>query len=161
MTVVTRYFGGVDPGGTGALAIVNQSGQMVAVEAMPMQDKRVTAALLRPWTEIDVELWGIEHVASMPKQGLQSMFNFGARWGVVHGALGARHRAVIDVRPATWKKTFRIGGDQKAQKAKARRLASEYWPTFADVFVAAGGEGKAEAALIAKHVQMMKMGIEA
>lgn len=149
--IYRTLYGGADPGGSGALAIVDDAGHLVRVDDMPFIDGRVTAAALTPWANIDVEVWGIELVSTRPGEGRTSAFNFGARWGILHGALGARH-AVADVRPADWKKAYSIGGELKGQKDKARRLCSERWPDHHERFALAKHDGRAEAALIALYM---------
>ncbi len=148
---IVSYYGGADPGGTGALAIVRNDGALVRLDDMPMIDGRVVAGALNQWAMVDVEAWGIELVGSRPGEGRTSAFNFGARWGILHGTLGARH-AVADVRPADWKKAYSIGGALDKQKAKARRLCSERWPEWHESFALAKHDGRAEAALIALYM---------
>ncbi len=157
------YVIGIDPGLSGALALLDESGHLLVVDDMPQVDKRVTAALLRPWLNAVTlqpslkPVVGIELVGAMPKQGVASTFKFGAAWGVVHGAFGADHR-VIDVRPQDWKATHKIHGDRDGQKEKARRLAIERWPDMAERFARKKDSGRAEAALIAEHVRQLIAG---
>lgn len=151
---------GIDPGLTGAIAVLRHDGQLLDVDDMPTTDGRVTAQMLRRW--LDLAPWeghtptvGIELVHAMPKQGVSSTFKFGATWGLVHGAFGATGHRIIDIRPQDWKKTFHIGGPRDGQKEKARRLAIERWPDHAQAFARKKDAGRAEAALIAEHTRQL------
>lgn len=151
---------GIDPGITGAIAVLDRTGTLLDVDDMPTIDGRVTAQLLGRW--LDLAPWeghtptvGIELVHAMPKQGVSSTFKFGATWGLAHGAFGATGHRIIDVRPQDWKKTFHIGGERSGQKEKARRLAIERWPSQADRFARKKDAGRAEAALIAEHTRQL------
>ncbi|MEL6984609.1 MAG: hypothetical protein AAFO29_19430 [Actinomycetota bacterium] len=147
---------GVDPGLSGAIALLDHLGELISVNDMPVIDGRVTAALLNVWSNEHAitgpkPVVGIEFVHSMPKQGVASSFKFGASWGLVHGYFGGAGHRVIDVRPQDWKKRFHLGKD----KEKARRLAIERWPDHAQAFARKKDAGRAEAALIAEHVRQL------
>lgn len=145
MTVII----GVDPGLSGAIALLGLDGQLHHVADMPTADGRVTPGALAWWLGHDDAVVGIELVHSMPGQGVSSTFKFGASWGVVHGAFGAVGCRVVDVRPQDWKRTFKLGKD----KDKARRLAAERWPGSAMEFARKKDAGRAEAALIAEYTR--------
>jgi crossover junction endodeoxyribonuclease RuvC len=144
---------GVDPGKSGAIALIHSDGTLVAVYDMPLAGSIVSAQLLA-----DLEFWSdgrhgtvvIEDVHSMPKQGVASSFSFGRSLGVVEGVFAGAGRPLVYVSPAKWKRALGLTSD----KGMSRRRAIETWPTKAHLFKRVKDEGRAEAALIALwHVQ--------
>lgn len=137
----------VDPGKTGAVAALDQDGNLHDTWDMPVIDKRVCAPLLAdllvPLQRV-AELCVIEDVHAMPKQGVTSMFTFGRGLGVVEGvALGAGI-PVRWVSPAKWKRALGLSPD----KGASRRRAIELWPAQSAMFARVKDDGRAEAALI-------------
>lgn len=143
---------GIDPGVTGAIALVTTGGQLVNVFDMP-------AFKINGKSKIDVHQLGsilrdanydqaravIELVGAMPGQGVTSMFTFGFAAGAVHGAIGALGIPLDTVTPGKWKAHFRLGKD----KDEARQLATRKWPH--GPFSRKKDAGRAEAALIALY----------
>ena len=96
---MTRLYCGIDPGLTGAIALVNADGSLFAVEDMPVQARgsgrvrhEVDAAgllhLLRPHAGA-IAFGLVERVGARPGQGVASMFSLGHSTGVLDGVLGA------------------------------------------------------------------------
>jgi len=142
---------GIDPGLSGAGAIVDDDGSLLSVFDMPTMGektrKRIDASLVsRLIREIGPSLAIIEDVHSMPGQGLSSTFSFGRSAGVVDGVLAALEVPVRFVDPRAWKKAYRLS----ASKEDSRRAAIEMWPKHAHLFERAKDHGRAEAALIAR-----------
>lgn len=142
---------GVDPGNTGAIAIVDATGALICVEDMPI-------FTIKGKAKIDVHGLGriiaehaangrgiIEQVGAMPKQGVSSVFTFGFAAGAVHGAMGALAIPLDTVTPQKWKAHFRLSKDKDA----ARQLATRRWPH--GPFTLKKHHGRAEAALIALY----------
>ena len=143
---------GVDPGATGAIAILDQYGQILDLIDMPASDGMVfgsviAAHVLEHWAGPAQTVAWVEHVHAMPKQGVASTFKFGTAWGVVLGALSALNVPTHLVTPSTWKRTAGLTSD----KGQARRRASERWPSHAAMFARVKDDGRAEACLIAEH----------
>ncbi len=140
---MTLSYLGIDPGATGAIALVIHTGELWWVEDMP--DPLHGAAiesLLRnegPFTA------AVEDVHSMPGQGVASSFKFGKHFGMVLGALGYAHIPYTLVTPNRWKKAQRVTADKDTSRARAIEL----WPSHADKFKRKKDNGRAEAALIA------------
>lgn len=140
---------GVDPGLTGALALLDSYGQLLDVHDMPVMGKGVSARgvadIIRDFqTDIREVVCVIEDVHSMPKQGVASSFGFGRSKGVVEGAAAAAGLRIIYVTPALWKRQMKV----TAKKGSSRDLATDRWPKFADQFKRVKDDGRAEAALI-------------
>ena len=145
---------GVDPGKTGAIALVDSYGVLITVHDMPLAGGIVSATLvaqLEDWHLDEDGLFGgfgpavIEDVHSMPKQGVASSFGFGRSKGVVEGVFAGAGRPLVYVAPSKWKKDLALSAD----KDGARRRAIELWPAKAQLFARVKDDGRAEAALIA------------
>jgi hypothetical protein len=70
----------------------------------------------------------VERVASMPKQGVASTFNFGASYGAVRSVLAALLIPTHLIAPAVWKKHFRLDSDKEKARALALRLLAASQP---------------------------------
>ena len=147
---------GIDPGLTGAIAAVDRE-RLVWVIDMPTVNNQVAVPLLDqlynpneygPWDLCGDEPVAIEHVHSMPKQGVASTFAFGKAYGVVLGYMSANGHRITHVAPTEWKRTFTLTGKDKDA---ARLLAIELWPDMANMFSRKKDCGRADAALIALH----------
>ena len=110
---------GIDPGKNGGIAIVGDD-----VFVLSLSNK----------TEMDIYEWIIdaprpdkcflEKVASMPGQGVKSMFSFGKSYGFLIGLLTATQIPFEFVRPLTWQKALscQSKGDKNVTKSKAQQL---------------------------------------
>lgn len=150
---------GIDPGVSGAIAALDQrDGALMWLEDMPALDKHVNAAALADLLEVeDIALAAVEAVHAMPKQGVTSSFNFGRSYGVVLGVLAALDAPVTHLRPTVWKKAAGLTADKSA----SRRLATDIWPAHADAFKLVKHDGRAEAALLARHAWLSMWGLAA
>lgn len=140
---------GVDPGATGAIAALDAAtGDLVWIEDMPTLDKRVQAPLLTDLLagEIIVAAW-IEQVGGWAGQAAGGAFRFGHSTGTVTGVLGALRAPLHEVTPANWKKAAKVSKD----KGSSRRAAIALWPAHSGLFARVKDDGRAEAALIARH----------
>ena len=141
---------GVDCGLSGAWALLDDSGRLVAVGDMPASDGAVSAHLLTTELDMpDVDEWArvavVEIAGAMPGQGVSTTWKFARATGVVEGVLAGLGWPVHTVTPATWKRGLGLGKDKAASRAMAARL----WPDMADRFKRVKDDGRAEAALIA------------
>lgn len=142
---------GVDPGISGAIALLDEHGALIEVRDMP-----VVGGLVSAHGIVDLLEWQIrkhddranaviEDVHSMPKQGVASSFGFGRSKGVVEGVIAGLSVSIVYVSPAKWKKALGLSAD----KGVCRRRAIELWPGDAQLFKRVKDDGRAEAALIA------------
>ena len=142
---------GVDPGASGALALLD--GATLIVQDVPTvvvkRSRRVVeindAGLARLVDELRPEVAWIEQVHAMPKQGVSSSFSFGASYGLIRGILIGKAIPYFLVTPHEWKREFRLSSD----KQEARLLASRMFPEYAQTFSRTRDDGRAEAALLA------------
>lgn len=142
----------IDPGKTGAVALLDPTGTLVDIADMAeMYGGAVLSPALLKTTMLDlccdlpasVSVCVVEAVNSHA-MGRQSAFNFGQSLGTCRTmplALGIR---VVDVTPAVWKKAMRLGNDKNVARARA----AERWPEHADRFKRVKDDGRAEAALL-------------
>jgi crossover junction endodeoxyribonuclease RuvC len=140
---------GIDPGVTGAWAIIDHRGNLVLVGDLPVAGegarRMVAGAVLadiikhhRPDRAV------VERVGAMPGQGVASMFKFGQAVGTVVGVLAALAVPTLYVAPAVWKRHHNLPAD----KESARQRALELWPARASDFARKLDHGRAEASLI-------------
>lgn len=126
---------GIDPGVSGAIALIGLHGELHHVFDMPTMTltgtrQQVNAAelakMLYPWKHYVGMTAYLEQVSAMPGQGVSSMFGFGTSYGIVQGVLGALQIPVCLVTPQAWKK--RAGIPPKSEKDKARAIAQQLYP---------------------------------
>jgi crossover junction endodeoxyribonuclease RuvC len=125
---------GIDPGITGAIAILNDELRCISIVDMPIMPLGLKRQQVNPAglhsildfapSPMDVTIY-LEQVASMPHQGVGSMFNFGMSYGMIQGICAAMSLSLILVRPATWKKAASLIGKPKDA---ARTLAQQLYP---------------------------------
>ena len=147
---------GIDPGNSGAIALLNSRLECLHVEDMPVmalngKKQQVNAVevsrIFERWKNLSSEplVAFVEAVNAMPGQGVSSMFNFGMGYGIIQGVLATERIPFILVRPNEWKKR---AGLIHAEKDKARTVAQQLYPGVdlsrkKDI-------GKADAILIAR-----------
>ena len=139
---------GIDPGNTGALAFLDDDGDIREIEDMPVVAGFVNPALLVNlivgYGPIKIAV--VEAVHSHPKQGVASVWKFGVGYGMVHGVLAALKIPVVHAQPGVWKKRWGLIGKDKGF---SRQRAMERWPTHSDTFKRVKDDGRAEACLMA------------
>lgn len=145
---------GVDPGATGALAMLDTDLDALVVRDMPNALVRTGKTQRRQISEVwladllhafDPDHAWIERVHALPRQGVTSSFSFGLAYGLVRGVLAALQVPVSLVTPNEWKRHFRLGPD----KHEARLVAARLFPASAHAFARSADDGRAEAALLA------------
>lgn len=142
---------GIDPGLSGALAVLDADGGIALLADLPvirdrslawidggaMQTTLLDAIQGRPCRTV------VERVSAMPRQGIASAFTFGVGLGSILATLQTLRLPIELVTAATWKLALGLGKDKRASIDKARLL----FPT-ADLILAKH-DGRAEALLIA------------
>ena len=108
---------GIDPGKSGALALLTEDGQCTVV---PFQESAYTAILKAASGPSSVCC--VEKVGAMPGQGVVSMFNFGHNLGYIEGLLQAFDIPYQLVPPKTWKKEFSVTSDKNTSIEVCRKL---------------------------------------
>lgn len=158
---------GIDPGLDGGIALWDGSKLQLAV--MPTigtkgKGKReldiwALSALLTRWNVDSVHVY-LERVASMPKQGVASMFSFGYGYGAINGILAAVCAPYTLVTPPTWQKPMIGLGHDDAKKVAAVR-AKQLFPGVDFLATPRSKEphsGLVDAALIAYYGRLHRLG---
>lgn len=146
------YIMGVDPGLSGAIALLDGRGALVAAVDMPVADKAVSASALRAIIDgfgvVPTEAW-VEHLWARAdlKHGAPVAFRLGRSFGIVEGVLGGMGIPTRLAAPVSWKRHHGLSKDKEASRALALRL----WPNDAERFARKKDEARAEAALIARY----------
>lgn len=139
---------GIDPGKSGALAILYDDGQ-VETHAF---DAGVYTHTLKAVRGVDSIICCVEKVSAMPGQGVVSMFNFGHNLGFIEGLLRAYGIPYQLVPPQTWKKEFSLNSD----KAKSIEVCQKLFPNanlLATIRSRKPSDGIAEAILMAEYAR--------
>lgn len=149
---------GIDPGLSGAFAILEENGQLIDAGDLPLigtkAQCRIDAANFATLVRrLPLRCAVVEQVNAMPGQGVSSMFRFGQSLGTVVGVLAACSIPIVWVTPAKWKNASGLSSD----KEHSRQRAIETWPSHSSLFARKKDHGRAEAALIAlwgiRHAQ--------
>jgi crossover junction endodeoxyribonuclease RuvC len=154
---ISPYRIGIDPGVSGALALIapdDSLSDLIDMPTMLLTGKRQTVnaaelgKVLRGWLMGSHSTIAIlEQVSAMPGQGVSSMFSFGTSYGIVQGVMAALQIPLHFVRPQAWKQ--RAGIPPKSEKDLARTVAQRLYPAASlerkkDI-------GRADAILIARY----------
>jgi crossover junction endodeoxyribonuclease RuvC len=177
-------FAFVDPGLSGAIAVVDTESGEARVFDMPTTPANVSVLPPRPSNErakskkkskvrkpvkrmVDPHALGdllrteqpsrvvVERVGAMPGQGVTSMFNFGKGFGTVLGVAGGLGIPVELVSPAVWKSGLGLIG---TSKDRSREEAAKLYPSLAGSLVLKKHDGRAEALLIGRHFLLAQLG---
>lgn len=153
------FYLGIDPGISGALAVLDSKADIVDIFDMPTLEvvsgkskkQRVNPQGIVAELGLfkDQGLRGIiEQVNAMPGQGVTSMFSFGRALGVLEGVLAGLLIPYEHVTPTVWKKIMKLNTSKDA----SRELAMRTWPHKAEMFKRKKDDGRAEAALLALYL---------
>lgn len=145
---------GIDPGASGAIAILDMEKGYLSVIDMPTHQierngktkNEISAQLVaRHLEELQPDHVWLERVGAMPGQGVSSMFQFGRSVGTIEGIIAALRLPISYVTPQKWQKAsgMRVGKDGSRQRAQ------ELFPAFAQHFSRVKDNGRSDAALIA------------
>jgi crossover junction endodeoxyribonuclease RuvC len=143
---------GIDPGLTGAIAIVSPTDEVILCTDLPLTDEdkpSVDGNLLyrlidkfMPCTVV------VEKVHAMPGQGVTSMFNFGKSYGTILTAVKIAGANLLGITPQVWKKAQ---GLIKTEKEDSRQLALKKYPAAFKSLLRKKDHGRAEALLICDY----------
>jgi crossover junction endodeoxyribonuclease RuvC len=154
---------GIDPGLYGAIGVLTDQGQFLAVHDMPrvlvnpsaVVKERVDGAALRSLLQ-DLQLTRtisyvvVERVHAHPDQGVSSVFSFGHSLGVIEGVLASLKLTYELVTPQAWKKYYKLTGKKKDAKEQGRAVAIKLFPD-APLGLKKHAD-RAEALLLARYV---------
>jgi crossover junction endodeoxyribonuclease RuvC len=145
---------GIDPGARGAVAVLDEAGQLVDVLDMPVTTEAngrsaTNAPLLAGiLARAHARIAFCEFVASRPTDAKVAAFAFGRARGVIEGVCGALGLPIVFLTPPAWKRLVDIpSGAESKDLARTRAIAR--WPAHAEMFKRKADVDRAEAALIA------------
>ncbi len=149
---------GIDPGLTGAIAIM-QNNKVLDIIDMPVMaegkknKRQLNSAQLVSIIKKNIEsneevAVVVEQVNAMPGQGVTSMFNFGQTFGAIKGVCAALELPIFFVRPSKWKKYFEL---INASKDSSRTKAIEMYPSLSNHLAKKKDVNKSDAILIARY----------
>lgn len=162
---------GIDPGASGAIAILHD-GTPVMLYDTPVTKRKAggyevaasaVVGVLRSIYAMPDEVGAhtsavLEQVGAMPGNGGSSMFRFGESFGIVKGVLAALRIGYVTVSPPRWKKHFGLIG---ADKDCSRTLCIQRWPNIAHQLQRKKDNGRSDAVLIARWAWENEMGASA
>lgn len=144
-----KTYVGIDPGKSGALAIISSSGD---IQVIPF-DATAYVELLNSLSLMETSIkCCVEKVGAMPGQGVVSMFNFGHNLGFIEGVLRACGIPYQLVPPQTWKKEFTLS----SEKTKSIEVCQKLFPNvslLASERCRKPHDGMAEALLMAEYAR--------
>ena len=103
---------GIDPGKTGAVAILDDKGNYINVLDFGQEELMPTLIGYAPV----VKFAYLEKVHSMPGQGVVSTFSFGENFGWWQGVLGSLGIPYTTIRPQDWMKKYSLQKSSASDK---------------------------------------------
>jgi hypothetical protein len=135
---------GIDPGKSGAFALLDCDEMGVATYDMPgtLDEKLALIADIGK-----VKCAWLERPFFPRMIGIKNAVTIAVAYGELKACLFFAGVPTFEVDPSAWKKTMRLSTDKNASRA----LASQYFPDSADQWARVKDDGRAEAALIALY----------
>ena len=144
---------GIDPGAQGAIALLDESGELLELHDMPaLEEKTGRPATNAPLlgsllSRLHADKLYCEFVSARPTDAKTAAFSFGRARGCIEGVAGALAIPVTFITPQTWKRLANIPpGVANKDLARARAIAR--WPVKAELFARKLDCDRAESALI-------------
>lgn len=142
-----RYLG-IDPGKTGALAVIDPGKNFAYVVDMPETPGELVNELALLIDDSYMLRAAIEKQQAMPGQGVSSTFQTGYGYGLLIGTLASLSIPFVEVRASKWKSAMGLQGKDKSE---SRKLAQSLFP--AAELHRVRDHGRAEALLLAVWLQ--------
>lgn len=151
-----RYVFGIDPGLTGALAVLDFDDHVLHIWDTPVVEVKTASSTRKRCDPIafaeaakhfPLDYGAIENVHSTPNDGHVGAFSFGKVTGIAIGIFAGLDVPLASITPAKWKMQMLVPAYKDAAKARA----SELFPNCAPMWSRAMDHGRAEAAVIALH----------
>jgi len=139
------YYVGIDPGNTGAMAVLTpHTARVIDFTDPSFFDKLKNSA--------EYAHCMVEKVHAMPKQGVTSVFTFGTAYGKALGMLIVLKVPYTLVTPQKWQKVFGISGRKGCTKKQSLERARALFPGLAASHLARKKDhNRADALLIAEY----------
>lgn len=151
---------GIDPGASGAIALVSKTEVISVLEYKEVSLIGYVKAL-EVWNqEYDIQAVCIEKVSAMPGQGVTSMFSFGQRYGELLGICIAMKLPVQLANPKDWQKELKIKTQDKLSKPEKKKAianaVSLMYPLAYNLITGSKGgikDGVSDAIAIASYIK--------
>ena len=119
---------GIDPGKGGGICFIKNKTEAVAYKC-PDTIEQMTSIVKKEVKGFRKKQAIIEHVHSMPRDGVVSAFSFGRNFGTWLGILAALNINLVMVSPQKWMKTFYpLPKEKKSRKHKLKQIALNLYP---------------------------------
>lgn len=141
MTVIA----GIDPGKTGAISFINTLNYIIDI-----YDWVDCSTMNNILADHYISFAVLEKVASRPKQGVVSTFNFGENFGMWQGLLTAHNIPYTLATPQKWMKGQVVPSDHKNKKKRALTVCRRLYPGD-EHFKLEKHHNRADATLIARY----------
>lgn len=158
MDELLTYYVGVDPGLSGAVAIISSDDDYKVFD-IPIMSKgsgtvknEINSSGMKESLAVELKFFSkavaaVERVNAMPGQGVSSVFSLGDSFGACRTVLACLNIPTFYITPTEWKKFFGLSSD----KEQARALAIRLFPK-ADLKLKKNID-RAEALLIASYLK--------
>jgi hypothetical protein len=145
---------GIDPGQSGAVALLNVDGGAL-IEDFP-GDLAAAAELIGEWaSNFHIQAVALERVSAMPKQGVASTFKFGTNYGGWQGIVSALSLPLLLPTPQKWQKAIGIvASDGPDTKSRSLAVARRLFPHLRGELKRKGDHGKSDALLLALFAKL-------
>ena len=120
-----KLYMGIDPGYSGAVALVGPEGKFVDCVRLSETEHDVSEFISEYASDIEFAI--LEKVNAMPRQGVSSTFKFGTSYGFCRALLVCHRIRFETAPPGVWQKAMRClsKGDKRVTKSAAQRLFPE------------------------------------
>jgi len=148
---------GIDPGFSGALAVLDENLEVIHYQDMPIievakkreLDEPELRDILRRFSPYYINLTvGIEKSQTMPNQGIVSSGRYMASYGFLRGLCVGMGLPYILIRPPTWKKAMLA--DMPKEKGSSIQKVGQIYPNIK--FTRKKDHGICDAILIARYM---------
>jgi len=153
-------FIGIDPGNTGAVALLDEKGNCLTIEDFDTPGF-MGWRLDIPGGNSDFRA-AVEKVSAMPKQGVATTFKFGTAYGFALGMLAAYGIKFELVVPSKWQAALYDSATRSDDRKKDNlRLARRLFPEVVEKYLRREKDhNRADALLIAEYCRRMTLGVD-
>ena len=124
-----RIYIGIDPGKNGVIGIIyNETAYCLKCPTTIAEMANEISSIKQIAPDITVQAI-IEKVHSMPKQGVKSVWTFGANYGQWLGILASNKIPYVQVSPQKWMRLYQpLSKDKKERKNQLKHQAQQRFP---------------------------------
>ena len=127
MASKSKFFLGIDPGYSGAAAVITGTGKLVGIWDCPSDIPAMRQVILLDLSVKPPVFAAMENVHAMPKQGVTSTFKFGMNFGAWQAYLAMLTVPYELVAPRKWQQAVLDSGNGNT-KTRVLEWARRRWP---------------------------------